>query len=253
MRQISYITSTLMLLLFSSLAICLIISTDIYGTESETTTTKAIPDKIKNRQSYISESRDLPTLLEEGIATWISNSFQGQVTASGEKYDNKSLVAAHYNLPFGTVVKATNLENNKFVMVKINDRKPYSERNIIVVSWEAARQLDMIEKGKVKVKIEAISGQYGIASWYGHPFHGRITANGETYDMGKLTAAHKGLPFNTKVLVTNLSNGKSVIVRINDRGPYIKGRIIDLSKEAARAIDMVDAGISMVKLSILGK
>ena len=92
-------------------------------------------------------------------------------------------------------MKVTNLKSNKSVIVKIIDRKPRSETNIIVVSWEAARQLDMIKKGKVKVKIEAISGQHGIASWYGHPFHGRITANGETYDMGKLTAAHKKLPF----------------------------------------------------------
>ncbi|HIE29617.1 TPA: septal ring lytic transglycosylase RlpA family protein [Candidatus Poribacteria bacterium] len=111
----------------------------------------------------------------------------------------------------------------------------------------------MIEKGKVRVKIEAMSGQYGIASWYGPPFHGRLTANGEIYDMSKLTAAHKELPFNTRVRVTNLDNGKSVVVRINDRGPFVKGRIIDLSKEAARMIDMVNAGISVVELSILGQ
>jgi len=253
MYQNSNITSTLVLIVIISLIVCLFISTNIYGAESEITESKTGPDNVREYQNGIDELKRSTTLVETGIATWISNSFQEKVTASGEKYDNKSLVAAHYSLPFGTFVKVTNLENNKFVMVKINDRKPHSETNIIVVSWEAARQLDMIEKGKVKVKIEVISGQYGIASWYGHPFHGRITANGETYDMGILTAAHKGLPFNTKVLVTNLSNGKSVIVRINDRGPYIKGRIIDLSKEAARAIDMVDAGISMVKLSILGK
>lgn len=222
MYKISYITSTLALIVISSLMICLFISTSVYGTET-------------------------------GTATWISNSFQGQVTASGEEYDNKSLVAAHHTLPFGTFVKVTNLENNKCVVVKINDRKPYSKTNIIVVSWEAARQLDLIEKGKVQVRIEVISGQYGIASWYGHPFHGRLTANGETYDMGKITAAHKELPFNTKVRVTNLSNGKSVVVRINDRGPFVKGRIIDLSKESARMIDMVDAGISKVHLSILGQ
>ena len=222
MYKISYITSTLALIVISSLMICLFISTSVYGTET-------------------------------GTATWISNSFQGQVTASGEEYDNKSLVAAHRTLPFGTFVKVTNLESNKCVVVKINDRKPYSETNIIVVSWEAARQLDLIEKGKVKVKIEVISGQYGIASWYGHPFHGRLTANGETYDMGKITAAHRELPFNTRVRITNLSNGKSVVVRINDRGPYVKGRIIDLSKEAARMINMVDAGISKVHLSILGQ
>lgn len=253
MYKILYITSTLVLIVFSSSILCLFISTNVYGTESEVTASKTIPDEVNSRQRSVGEFKVSPTLVETGTATWISDSFQGQVTASGEKYDNKSLVAAHYMLPFGTLVKVTNLENNKFVVVKINDRKPYSETNIIVVSWEAARQLDMVEKGKVQVKIEVLSGQYGIASWYGHPFHGRLTANGEIYDMGKLTAAHKELPFNTKVRVTNLSNGKSVVVRINDRGPFVKGRIIDLSKKAARMIDMVDAGISMVELSILGQ
>ena len=184
---------------------------------------------------------------------WISNSLQGQVTASGKRYDNESLVAAHHSLPFGTFVKVTNLENDKSVIVKINDRKPYSETNIIVVSYEAARQLELINKGKAKVKIEVLSGQYGIASWYGKDFNGNLTANGEIYDMGKLTAAHRELPFNTKVRVTNLNNNKSVVVRINDRGPFVKNRIIDLSKKAASMIDMVDSGISMVKLSILGQ
>ncbi len=98
---------------------------------------------------------------------------------------------------------------------------------------------------------KAVSEQTGIASWYGNPFHGRQTANGEIYDMNKLTAAHKKLPFNTKVRVTNLTNGKSVIVRINDRGPFVKGRIIDLSRKAARRIDMIGPGTAKVQLDIL--
>lgn len=241
-NQTLHITSTSMLIVFISLTIGLLIISNVCGAQ----------DEFTNRYSA-GEFKLSADLIETGTATWISNSFQGQVTASGEKYDSKSLVAAHSALPFGTFVKVTNLENNRFVVVKINDRKPRSDTNIIVVSWEAARQLDMIEKGKVKVKIEGISGQHGIASWYGHPFHGRLTANGEIYDMSKLTAAHKELPFNTRVRVTNLNNGKSVVVRINDRGPFVEGRIIDLSKEAARMIGMVDTGISMVELSILGQ
>jgi rare lipoprotein A len=242
-----------MLFVISILIISLFILTDVYEAESEVNVTEATSDSIKTRRSDIGASKNSRALVEEGIATWISNSLHGQVTASGEKYDKNILAAAHHSLPFGTFVKVTNIENSKSVIVKINDRKSHSKTNIIVVSWKTARQLDMIDKGKVKVKLEAISGQHGFASWYGHPFHGRITANGEIYDMGKLTAAHKKLPFNTKVRVTNLSNGKSVTVRINDRGPYVKGRIIDLSKEAAHRIDMVEAGISMVKLSILGQ
>ena len=90
--------------------------------------------------------------------------------------------------------------------------------------------------------------QTGNASFYHDKYHGRETANGEIYRKGKLTAAHKTLPFGTKVKVTNLQNGKKVKVRINDRGPFVGGRIIDLSKKAARRIDMLDAGVSSVEI-----
>ena len=92
----------------------------------------------------------------------------------------------------------------------------------------------------------------GAASWYGGQFHGRTTANGERYDMNALTAAHRSLPFGTKVRVTNLKNGQSVTVRINDRGPYVGQRIIDLSRGAAQAVNMIRAGVALVKLEILG-
>jgi len=88
----------------------------------------------------------------------------------------------------------------------------------------------------------------GLASYYADSYEGKTTANGEIYRQGKITAAHKTLPFGTKVEVTNLSNNKSVIVRINDRGPYIRGRIIDLTKAAAKEIDMVGAGVAKVKI-----
>lgn len=88
--------------------------------------------------------------------------------------------------------------------------------------------------------------QIGIASWYGGKFHGRQTANGEIFNTNDLTAAHKELPFNTKVTVTNMANGKSVDVRINDRGPYVGDRVIDLSYAAARALDMVRDGTANV-------
>jgi len=91
----------------------------------------------------------------------------------------------------------------------------------------------------------------GIASWYGHPYHGRAAANGEIYDMEKLTAAHRTLPFGTWVRVTNLGNNKSVDVRITDRGPFVDGRVIDLSHRAAEAIDMVGSGIAQVRLNLL--
>ncbi len=91
----------------------------------------------------------------------------------------------------------------------------------------------------------------GIASWYGEDFNGRLTANGEVYDMYKFTAAHKTLPLGTVVKVHNLENGSSVEVRINDRGPYVKGRIIDLSRTAGRAIGMRETGTAQVKLEVV--
>lgn len=92
----------------------------------------------------------------------------------------------------------------------------------------------------------------GNASWYGNPFHGRRASNGETYDMYKLTAAHRTLPFETMVRVTNLSNNKSTVVRITDRGPFVENRIIDLSQAAAREIESIAPGVVPVRLEVLG-
>jgi rare lipoprotein A len=91
----------------------------------------------------------------------------------------------------------------------------------------------------------------GIASWYGIPYHGRQAADGEIYNMETLVAAHKLMPFNTWLRVTNLSNGKVVVVRIIDRGPFVDGRIIDLSKAAARQIDLLGPGITRVRLEVI--
>nr|WP_281250697.1 septal ring lytic transglycosylase RlpA family protein [Hydrococcus rivularis] len=93
----------------------------------------------------------------------------------------------------------------------------------------------------------------GMASWYGPGFHGRQTANGERFNQNDLTAAHRSLPFGTKVRVTNMNNGRSVIVRINDRGPFVGGRAIDLSAAAARAIGLHRSGVGPVNLEILGQ
>ena len=92
----------------------------------------------------------------------------------------------------------------------------------------------------------------GLASYYAEPYHGRRTASGEVFDSyQELTAAHRTLPFNTVVKVTNQENGKDVEVRINDRGPFVDGRVIDLSLKAAREIDMVRSGVARVKLTVL--
>ena len=95
--------------------------------------------------------------------------------------------------------------------------------------------------------------QKGLASWYGKKFHGRKTANGETYNMYAMTAAHKTLPINTWVQVTNLNNGKQIVVRINDRGPFVRNRIIDLSRTGAQKLGVLGPGTAPVKVVALGK
>src|SRR6476660_9136845 len=91
----------------------------------------------------------------------------------------------------------------------------------------------------------------GIASWYGHPYHGRSSASGEIYDMEQFTAAHRTLPFGTLVRVVNLDNEKSVEVRINDRGPFVDDRVIDLSHAAAQAIGMIGPGTARVRVEVI--
>ena len=92
----------------------------------------------------------------------------------------------------------------------------------------------------------------GVASWYGKKFHGKPTSSGEIYDMHDMTAAHKTLPLPVNAKVTNLENGRSVIVKINDRGPFIDNRIIDLSYAAARDLDMITNGTALVEVETLG-
>ena len=94
--------------------------------------------------------------------------------------------------------------------------------------------------------------QIGIASYYGPQWNGRTTANGERLNLAALTAAHKSLPFNTLVRVTDLDTGKSIVVRVNDRGPYVRGRIIDLTDGAAARLGILHKGIARVKLEVIG-
>ncbi|ASQ89703.1 septal ring lytic transglycosylase RlpA family lipoprotein [Prosthecochloris sp. GSB1] len=108
----------------------------------------------------------------------------------------------------------------------------------------AAAGIDNLEQSLGKLFLT----DEGKASYYADYFHGRLTANGERFDMNDLTAAHKSLPFGSMVRVTNLANGKKVIVRINDRGPFVRGRIIDLSLEAAKEIGLLKKGVTKVRL-----
>jgi rare lipoprotein A len=103
----------------------------------------------------------------------------------------------------------------------------------------------------VAVPVEVGHTETGVASWYGNPYHGRQAANGETYDMEKMTAAHRTMPFNTWVRVHDLENGKTTEVRITDRGPFVGDRIIDLSRAAARELEMIGPGTARVRLEVI--
>jgi rare lipoprotein A len=109
--------------------------------------------------------------------------------------------------------------------------------------------------GKTYYPITSADGYWerGKASWYGRDFHGRKTANGEVYNMYAMTAAHKTLPMNTVLLVRNLENGRQTVVRVNDRGPFVQGRIIDLSYKAANEVGMVRDGVAAIEIVAMGE
>jgi len=120
------------------------------------------------------------------------------------------------------------------------------DRNTVRRLWLAAVALALASTAQTAAQ----TAEEGLASWYGGKFQGRRTASGEVFDTHLLTAAHKTLPFGTLVRVTNLENGKSVTVRINDRGPFVPGRIIDLSMAAATAIGLAGKGVAPVRLEV---
>ena len=104
---------------------------------------------------------------------------------------------------------------------------------------------------KIPPPLQPFIVETGLASWYGPQFHGKLTASGEVFNQWKFTAAHRTFPWGSKVRVTNLANGKAVEVHINDRGPFTKGRIIDVSRAAARALGMIESGTTTVRVELL--
>ncbi len=147
------------------------------------------------------------------------------------------LITAVSAIFYGCAQKSYNTEVYKMPGIKSPTKQPYS------VNGNFYYPLNSVSIGWT---------QRGTASWYGPSFHGRYTSNGEIYNMYAFTAAHKTLPMNTIVKVTNLNNGKSVIVRINDRGPFVKGRIIDLSYAAGKKIGLDVTGTAPVKIEVVG-
>jgi len=146
------------------------------------------------------------------------------------------------------------LKNINFIPLAIIFTMVNLGSNSSIVAAKPANNINQREQTISLHNRSAIASSFGgQASWYGPGFHGRLTANGERYNQNAMTAAHRSLKFGTRVRVTNLNNGRSVVVRINDRGPFIKGRVIDLSAAAARSLNMINSGVVPVKVTILGR
>lgn len=205
---------------------------------------------------------------EEGLAAYYSNVFQGRRTASGERFDQKKLTSAHRTYPFGTRLEVTNLANGKTVQVRVNDRGPRQRDRIVDLSRGAADELGFVRKGTTRVRVTVLElgkdkpspagdiggfprTQEGTAAYYSNRFQGRRTASGERFDQAKLTTAHRSYPFGTRLRVTNLDNGKTVEVRVNDRGPRQRSRIVDVSRRAADELGFLRKGLAQVKLEVL--
>lgn len=170
---------------------------------------------------------------------------------------NKSFTVSHYRLL--RIVVCNHNDNNEYSILYCRQQFPAAIRHNYLLN-NSCRTVD-IETMKKPLLFSIIfvfglcshlaAFQTGYASWYGGKFQGRPTANGEAFDTDKLTAAHRTLPFNTIVRVTNLKNNRSVVVRVNDRGPFVQGRIIDLSRAAAQSLDMIKDGTAPVQIEIL--
>jgi rare lipoprotein A (peptidoglycan hydrolase) len=235
-----------------------------------------------------------------GIASFYSANLDGTKTSTGERYRNALLTAASNHFKLNTWVRVTNLRNKKTVVVRINDHmhpRMKKRGRVVDLSREAARQLDFMENGLVKVKVEPVrilkttvrpmpqgdtipritdsiplkdTGTVktdtvnlkpdrpelltGIASFYSANLDGTKTATGERYRNARFTAASNQIKLNTWVKVTNLDNGKSVIVRINDRmhtRMQAKGRVVDLSRAAAQQLGFMKKGLTKVQVEIL--
>jgi rare lipoprotein A len=181
------------------------------------------------------------TVVTLSAASFLNTSF-ARVTAANtrRKINLKPKTIATIILP---KIKKDSPENlTKKALQSSQKLKPIRENNALLpFKWRSPS----------KQIAQAVSN--GEASWYGPGFHGRLTANGEVFNQNALTAAHRSLPFGTRVRVINENNGRSVVVRINDRGPFIGGRVIDLSAAAADVLGIKSSGVAPVKLEIIGQ
>jgi rare lipoprotein A len=163
-----------------------------------------------------------------------------------------------------TCLMLANCTNDDTVASRANRKHTASSPRIAATGEIAPRSESIVRKRPVKVArehaVEKVIAEktasytaVGVASWYGGDFHGRRTANGETFDMNSFSAAHPSLPLPSNVRITNLGNRRSVVVRVNDRGPFVGGRVIDVSAKTAKELGFYDDGLSKVKVEYVGR
>jgi len=219
--------------------------------------TTAELDALANQQPLTAEGNTLQRA--EAIAAQINqlaqatdfnaDSIQLEFDQTTKQYVIKTGTTTLISLDQNTVLPEKALAKHQSALQMTNRLRRLLGGAEPLVKAPAASQMVNVSFSDAYTSINRIKG--GMASWYGPGFHGRRTANGERFNQYALTAAHKSLPFGTRVKVTNLRNGQSVVVRINDRGPYAHGRVIDLSKGAAQAIGVHSSGVAKVALDIL--
>ncbi len=246
-----------------------------------TSTTPSLPVPVAITQSYLDGERPVTTLYVRDIpvVTFISSA-SGAKQSSARRYSDPALRAAQVaqtinQLPWSNqqaqqIVVRRGLRNQYLVSVQGKTLVTLDRQTILAggnghdSATEALQVANRLRRllgdappltafGTSKIKPSLGRPLEGIASWYGPGFSGEPSASGAVFNPEALTAAHRTLPFGTKVLVTNLDNGRSVVVRINDRGPYVANRIIDLSAAAARVIGILRSGIAPVRLDILSQ
>jgi rare lipoprotein A len=161
------------------------------------------------------------------------------------------LTLGHFRLKGSNLLNALKLA---FIMLFFLSSLPACSSASSRKEYSHPTQKPYIINNRVYYPIPSSYGftQTGIASWYGEDFHGRKTSNAETYNMYELTAAHKTLPMNTILLVRNLQNNREIVIRVNDRGPFVRGRVIDLSYNAAKKLDIIGKGTARVHITALG-
>lgn len=237
-------------------------------------TVKLYPHQFKNRNAVTLHFQNIPllTFLDTSENTALESATK--LAFRLDQLSQQSIDANQINISWNAKTKDYSLKFQQEELVRINNNilLPDTTRNMTHDALQATNRLRRLMgnatpltavEGKTVVKTETkiatIAGvknlrkaAQGIASWYGPGFHGRRTASGERFNQNALTAAHRSLPFGTRVMVTNMRNGRSVVVRINDRGPHIRGRILDLSAGAAKAIGVKSSGLAPISFQILG-